>query len=162
MSKGRKRIDAATVEEEADLLKQLWDAADQSKRGTQAEFGEKHDIGSQGLIWQLLNAKTPINLKAAKSFAAGLGCKISDFSPRLAELATAWPFELVDRELYEALSPAMQHKAQVRLEDVIKELLQEQQVKEAAPNKVPGIAGRVLEQKLTTESKAFHPEPQKT
>ena len=64
-----------------------------------------------------------MSLKAAKGFARGLSCKIADFSPRLAELETSWPFELVDRERYEALPPALRFKAQVRMQDEI-ELLE--------------------------------------
>lgn len=136
-------------------LREIWDA--KNEKPSQAVFGEEYSIGSQSAVTTFLSGKTPISLKAAKGFAKGLGCKISDFSPRLAELANAWPLELVDREAYEALSPALQHKAQVRMDDIIKELLHEQQTKEATPHKVPGIAGRVLEKQLTAESKDFQP-----
>ena len=129
MIKGRKKIDPAVVIAEAAALRSLWEAADASKRGTQAEFGERLEIGSQGLMWQLLNGKTPLSLKAAKSFAAGLYCKVSDFSPRLAALETAWPFELVDRELYDALSPALQHRAQLRMNDEMALIFAEQERK---------------------------------
>ena len=129
MSKGRKPIDPAVVEAEAAELRKIWDGIEQSKRGTQAEFGEKHEIGSQGLMWQLLKGKTPLNLKTAKIFASGLGCKVSDFSPRLAALETAWPFELVDRELYDSLSPALQHRAQLRMNDEMQLILEEQTLK---------------------------------
>lgn len=129
MSKGRKKIDPKIVIAEADALRNLWDEADGTKRGTQAEFGERLEIGSQGLMWQLLNGKTPLSLKAAKAFAAGLHCKLSDFSPRLAALETAWPFELVDRELYDTLSPALQHRAQLRMNDEIKLIFEEQALK---------------------------------
>ena len=126
MSKGRKKLDPAVVEAEASALRLLWDAADVTKRGTQSEFGERLEIGSQGLMWQLLKGKTPLSLKAAKSFATGLHCKLSDFSPRLAALETAWPFELVDRDLYDTLSPALQHRAQLRMNDEIELILAEQ------------------------------------
>jgi len=129
MSKGRKRIDPAIVAAEAEALRNLWDGTDASKRGTQSEFGERFEIGSQGLMWQLLKGKTPLSLKAAKAFAVGLHCKLSDFSPRLAALETAWPFELVDREMYDALSVALQHRAQLRMNDEMKLIFQEQEQK---------------------------------
>lgn len=57
----------------------------QRKNGlSQADFGAKFDIGSQGMVWQYLNGYTALNAKAAAGFAAGLGCKVSDFSPQLA------------------------------------------------------------------------------
>lgn len=37
----------------------------------------------------------------------------------------AWPFELVDRNRYDALSPAMQHRAQIRMTDEITAIEQE-------------------------------------
>jgi transcriptional regulator with XRE-family HTH domain len=134
MSKGRKRLDPATVEAEAEALRKLWESAIESERGTQAEFGERLQIGSQGLMWQLLNGKTPISLKAGKAFAVGLKCKLSDFSPRLAALETAWPFELVDRELYDSLSPALQHRAQLRMTDEMQLIFREQERKANGTN----------------------------
>lgn len=98
-------------------------------RGTQAVFGEKYEIGNQSAVGQYLRGAAPLNLAVAHKFAECLGCQISDFSPRLASLATAWPFELVDREKYESLTPPMRHKAQVRLDDFISELLTEQSLK---------------------------------
>jgi len=52
---------------------------------SQEAFGDKFKIGSQGMIWQYLNARTPLNLAAAIKFAKGLRVKVSDFSPNLAE-----------------------------------------------------------------------------
>lgn len=51
---------------------------------SQEAFGAKFDIGSQGMVWQYLNAKSPLNLVAALKFCNGLRCDIVDFSPRLA------------------------------------------------------------------------------
>lgn len=68
--------------EESDRLKRLYTT---TKHGlSQAEFGARYEIGSQGAVWQHLNRRTSLNLKAAKGFAAGLGCNVADFSPRLA------------------------------------------------------------------------------
>lgn len=75
------------------------------------------------MVWQLLRGRSPLSLQAAKGFARGLGCNISDFSPRLASLGSNWPFELVDRETYECLTPAQQHKAQYRMQDEIEEMI---------------------------------------
>lgn len=104
------------------MLKALWDAISQSEKGTQAEFGEQYLIGNQSAVGQFLRGKTPLSLKAAKGFAKGLNCQVSDFSPRLAALESSWPFDLVDRDRYEALPLAMRHKAQVRMMDEIEEL----------------------------------------
>ncbi len=108
-------------------LKDIWEA--KNDRPSQAIFGETFQIGSQSAVTSFLNGHTPLSLKAAKGFAAGLGCRISDFSPRLAALETAWPFELVDRELYDSLSPALQHRAQLRMNDEVQLILEEQTLK---------------------------------
>lgn len=146
--------------EEARLLKTIWDSREHE---TQGVFGDMYKIGNQSAVGQFLRGVSPLSLKAAKGFARGLGCKVAEFSPRLAALETTWPFELIDRERYEALSPALQHKAQVRMDDYINELLQEQQGKPAALQPgtanptVTGVAEQVLAKKLTTESKHFQP-----
>jgi len=51
---------------------------------SQEEFGAKFEIGSQGMVWQYLNGRSPLNLNAAIKFAHGLGVKVVDFSPTLA------------------------------------------------------------------------------
>lgn len=71
--------------EEAERLQELWNA--HKPRPSQAEFGERFDIGSQGAVWQFLNGKSPLSMKAARGFAKGLHCSIADFSPRLAKQA---------------------------------------------------------------------------
>ncbi|MHB8947538.1 MAG: hypothetical protein ACYC4S_00555 [Rhodoferax sp.] len=119
---GRQAVDEAIVAEESRLLSAIWYGTPAKDRGSQAVFGEKLEIGNQSAVGQFLRGESPLSLKAAKGFAKGLGCRIAEFSPRLAELETAWPFELVDRERYEALSPAMRHKAQVRMMDAIAEI----------------------------------------
>jgi hypothetical protein len=110
------------VQEEARRLKEIWEKADAAQRGTQADFGETHFIGNQSAVGQFLRGKTALSLKAAKGFAKGLGCRIADFSPRLAAMESSWPFELVDRERYEALPPALRYKAQVRMQDEVEAL----------------------------------------
>jgi hypothetical protein len=70
--------------EEAKRLLALWTAR---PHGTQDEFGEEYKIGNQSAVRQFLYGLTPLSLKAAAGFARGLGCTISDFSPRLAQEA---------------------------------------------------------------------------
>ena len=105
---------------ESKQLREIWDKA--QNRPSQAVFAEIYDIGGQSAVTSFLNGKTPLSLKAARGFAKGLGCLIADFSPRLAAQESSWPFELVDRARYEALPPALRHKAQVRMQDEIEAL----------------------------------------
>lgn len=69
--------------EEAAKLKRLFQTHNEPKR-SQAAFAEEFDLGTQGNVWQYLNAKIPLNAQAAAKFAKGLGIHIRDFSPRLA------------------------------------------------------------------------------
>lgn len=73
-----------TAEQAADAsrLKALFNSTNHGL--SQADFGAAHDIGSQGAVWQYLNGKTALNLTAARKFADGLKCSVSDFSPQLA------------------------------------------------------------------------------
>jgi len=52
---------------------------------SQEEFGRRFEIGSQGMVWQYLNARRPLNIKAAVGFSKGLGVPVDAFSPRLAQ-----------------------------------------------------------------------------
>ncbi len=77
---------------EAADLRSIWES-DQGRAArralgasTQEAFGEKMSIGNQSAVWQFMAGKTPLSLKAAIAFAAGLGCEVRDFSPRLAKL----------------------------------------------------------------------------
>lgn len=114
--------------EEARLLREIWAKTKEARKAaglhSQGAFGQEYQIGNQAAVGFFLNGKTALSLKAARGFAKGLGCNISDFSPRLAAMETAWPFELVDRDRYEALPPAMRHRAQVRMQDEIEVLEQ--------------------------------------
>jgi transcriptional regulator with XRE-family HTH domain len=63
-------------------LKELFDA----RAGmSQQDFAERHGLGSQGMVWQYLAGYRPLNYEAAAKFARGLGCRIDDFSPEMAE-----------------------------------------------------------------------------
>ncbi|BET09408.1 hypothetical protein [Pandoraea sputorum] len=68
------------LEEASSLAKLFAERTDLS----QAEFGARYEIGSQGMVWQYLNGHRPLNIGAATAFAIGLGVKIPAFSPRLA------------------------------------------------------------------------------
>lgn len=90
--------------EEARRLKSLWDAAKAKRDGggpkfTQESFGAEFDIGNQGAVWQFLNGKAPLSAKAASGFARGLGCRVSDFSPRLAAIVESPSMSRQAREL---------------------------------------------------------------
>ncbi|RQT74783.1 helix-turn-helix transcriptional regulator [Burkholderia cepacia] len=52
---------------------------------SQGEFGARYGIGTQGMVWQYLNGRRPLNIAAATAFATGLGVKIPSFSYRLAQ-----------------------------------------------------------------------------
>lgn len=102
--------------EEAALLKAIWEV---KKPYTQAEFGEKHEIGNQSAVGQFLRGELPLSMKAALGFSKGLGVPISAFSTRLASEAEvmgqaasntsgaatilAWPFKTVTPAQYRDL-----------------------------------------------------------
>lgn len=66
------------------MLKQLYDER-VPKEMTQEEFGKQFGIGSQGMVWQYLSGRRPLNVEAAAKFARGLRCTIFDISPAMAE-----------------------------------------------------------------------------
>lgn len=68
-------------QEDAARLKDLF-----AKRAgkSQSDFGAEYDIGSQGMVWQYLNAHRPLNIAAAQGFARGLEVDIDEFSPTIA------------------------------------------------------------------------------
>ena len=70
--------------EEAAALKRLYETHNTPKR-SQSAFAEEFGLGTQGNVWQYLNAKSPLNAQAAAKFAKGLGVFVRDFSPRLAD-----------------------------------------------------------------------------
>ena len=56
---------------------------------TRAEFGKMYGIGTPAMVWQYITGYTPLNYDVAARFAKGLGCRIEDFSPEMAnELAS--------------------------------------------------------------------------
>ena len=71
--------------EESAALKRLYDLKAPKSVITQAEFAKRYKVGSQSMLWQYLNGRKALNLKAAVKIAAGLGVAVSDFSPRLSK-----------------------------------------------------------------------------
>lgn len=67
--------------EEARALKEIWIKANPR---SQKEFAVEFGIGGQTAVSNFLNGTSALSLKAATGFAVGLGCRIEDFSPRLA------------------------------------------------------------------------------
>lgn len=65
-------------------LKRLYDER-VPKDMSQEEFGKVYGIGTQGMVWQYLSGKRPLNVEAAAKFARGLRCTIFDISPAMAE-----------------------------------------------------------------------------
>ena len=77
----------AMYQEEAARLRAIWDAT--PNRPSQAEFGERYEIGGQSAVNNFLRGASPLSLKAAAGFARGLGVPIAQFSTRLADQANA-------------------------------------------------------------------------
>lgn len=69
--------------DDAERLKTLY--ALHKGKMSQEEFGVRFDIGRQSMVWQYLNGRRPLNIKAATNFARGLGVSVEAISPRLAE-----------------------------------------------------------------------------
>lgn len=85
--KSRRAIVTPETKAESVRLRELWESR---SHPPQAEFGEAYDIGNQSAVSQFLRGQAPLSLKAAKGFAAGLNCRIEDFSPRLAQEAASF------------------------------------------------------------------------
>lgn len=79
---GKKPVILPVHEEEARRLRGIFQA---KSTLSQLAFGAEYGVGSQGMVWQYLNAHAPLNVSAAMKFARGLGCDIAEFSPRLAD-----------------------------------------------------------------------------
>lgn len=75
------------TKDESRRLAQLWATR---SHPTQAVFGETYGIGNQSAVGQFLRGEVPLSLKAARGFAVGLGCRIEEFSPRLAREAAGF------------------------------------------------------------------------
>jgi len=92
---------------ESRALRAIWDKT--PGKPTQAEFAHRFGIGTQGAVALFLSGKTPLSPKAAAGFASGLGCRVEDFSPRLAAMI---------EKLSEGQSSSMDEFALVRRVDV--------------------------------------------
>lgn len=69
--------------EDAKRLDRLYQG--KKEKISQDKFGADFGLGTQGMVSQYLKARRPLNIKAAEAFARGLGVKIEEFSPNLAE-----------------------------------------------------------------------------
>src|SRR5690606_38620638 len=97
--------------EDAERLDSLFKAR---ARLNQTEFGARYGIGTQGMVWQYLSGRRPLNIKAAESFSRGLGIPIDEFSPTIAgQIRNAaecvkglapWPFRSIDQDKVAALN----------------------------------------------------------
>lgn len=76
--------DKETFELEASVLSRLY-VERLTGQMSQAEFGERFKIGTQGMVSQYLTGRRPLNLPAAVAFSRGLGVPIREFSPRIAD-----------------------------------------------------------------------------
>lgn len=70
---------------EAKRLRSLWSRS--RRKLSQAEFGDRFNIGNQSAVGQFLRGDVPLSLNAAIGFAEGLRCGIDEFSLRLSRLA---------------------------------------------------------------------------
>lgn len=121
---------------ESERLKAIWLRT--SDRLSQAEFGEKFDIGSQSAVTLFLNGRTPLSLKAARGFAKGLGCAISEFSERLAKEADkfgemssletdgGWPFMHLDKARFDAL----EEYQKIEIQGVIRTMIEKFEIEQ--------------------------------
>lgn len=81
MSQDRRRPLTAEQIADAERLKKLFI----ERAGvSQAEFGDRFGIGTQGHVSQYLNAKRALNMPVAIRFAQGLGVPVDAFSPSIA------------------------------------------------------------------------------
>lgn len=74
-------VPAAVREREARALKALFE---QRVTETRKDFAKKWGLSSAAMVYQHLEGLRPLSLVAAAKFAAGIGCTLRDFSPRLA------------------------------------------------------------------------------
>jgi hypothetical protein len=83
----RAKVTPETKAESA-RLRRKWDERPEP-RLSQTVFGEIYGIGGQSAVGQFLRGDIPLSLKAAKGFAAGLGCSLPEISERLAAEAAS-------------------------------------------------------------------------
>ena len=81
---------------------------------SQAAFGEEYEIGNQSMVSQYLLGRRPLNIEAASKFARGLGIKIADFSPSIAQKVSLASTTLDDTGALPASPPAMKANCTIR------------------------------------------------
>jgi len=74
---------------DAERLRAAWKAYQDARklvgeRPTQEWLAVETGLGTQGLIWQYLNGRIPLNLKALLKICAAIGARPADISPTLA------------------------------------------------------------------------------
>lgn len=77
--------------EDAARLKSLYDAWKKSAAGrnwSQEKIGADFGIGAQAVVWQILNARIPLNGRTLLGFCRALSVKPEEISPTLAEQLT--------------------------------------------------------------------------
>lgn len=81
--------------EDSQRLRMLWDDFVERTGMRQVDFARLYELGSQGNVAHYVNSRQPLNLEAARKFAKGMGCRLEDISPTLAEKAIS-AIDLVD------------------------------------------------------------------
>lgn len=95
----------------------------------QEKFAVAFGLKSQGNMGHYLHGRRPLNLRAAISFARGLGCDIEAFSPTLGAEAlplageSGWPFPDIDPQMFARLSPSQKLEAQGVMRRTLLDLL---------------------------------------
>lgn len=103
-------------------LKRLWDA---HHKMSQAEFAATYGLGTQGNISHYFAGRRPLTLDVARAVADHLGCRIEDFSPRLAKelkrqsSLMEWPFPRIDPARWWRLTPGQKLRIEGMVEGEI-------------------------------------------
>ena len=74
---------------DAARLKAIYERSVDARGETRAEFGRRMGLGKAANVGHYLNGKNNLTIESARKFAAGIPCKIEDFSPHWARMAHA-------------------------------------------------------------------------
>lgn len=74
---------------DAERLKAIFEQVVKKRGESRDEFGRRTGLGKAANIGHYLNGKNQLDLDSARKFAAGIPCKIEDFSPYWARMAQA-------------------------------------------------------------------------
>ena len=141
-------------QQDAARLKLLYEEYRRNGGLKQEEFAPKYGLKSQSNMGHYLNARRPLNLRAAVGFAEGMGVPIERFSPRLAAEASKaaplsrntaepapWPFPKVEQKKVLALGPELLAQLEAGLIGV------------AIANGIDVLSGEFLDSQLMGEKK---------